>query len=82
LLYFFTVSENEEKTCKQLEKINSIPSIDSWLIKYQQSLYTKSTVSEINTQNIRLNHQYRNLPSLMPIINAEKLKTITLNTWS
>lgn len=65
-----------------MEKINSIPSIDSWIIKYQQNLYTKNTGSEAITQNIQLNHQHINLPSLMPIVNVDQLKSITLNTWS
>jgi len=65
-----------------VENINSIPTVDSWLIKYQQSLYTRSTGSETNTKNLQLNYQYRNLPSLAPITNFDKLKSITLNTWS
>lgn len=64
-----------------MEKINSIPSIDSWIIKYQQNLYTKNTGSEAITQNIQLNHQNINLPSLMPIVNVDQLKSITLNSW-
>jgi len=65
-----------------VESINSIPTIDSWLIKYQQNLYTKSTGSETNTKNLQLNYQYRNLPSLVPIANFDKFKSITLNTWA
>lgn len=65
-----------------MERINAIPSIDSWLIKYQQNSYTKNTGSKINIQNIQLNNQYKDLPSLMPIVNIEQLNTITLNTWS
>jgi len=64
-----------------VENINSIPTIDSWLIKYQQNLYTRSTGSETNTKNFQSNYQYRNLPSLAPISNFDKLKSITLNTW-
>lgn len=82
IIKYFNVSENEKKICRQVEKINSIPSIDSWLIKFQQNLFTKNTGSEINTQNIQLNHQYKDLPSLMPIVNIEQLNTIALNTWS
>lgn len=64
-----------------MEKINSIPLIDTWLIKNQQNLYTKNINSETNIQNIPLN-QYRHLPSLMPIVNVDQLRNITLNTWS
>ncbi|XP_060840684.1 zinc finger matrin-type protein 5-like [Rhopalosiphum padi] len=74
--------ENKKKICKQVENINSIPTIDSWLIKYQQNLFTKTTSSETNTKNLQLNYQYRNLPSLAPIADFDKLKSITLNTWS
>ncbi|VVC33321.1 Zinc finger C2H2-type,U1-C, C2H2-type zinc finger,Zinc finger, CCCH-type [Cinara cedri] len=74
--------ENEKNNCKQVEKINAIPSIDSWLVKYQQNLYIKTTGSETNTKNIQLNHLFKNLPSLMPIVDADRLKNITLNTWS
>lgn len=63
-----------------MEKINSIPSINSWLIKYQQNSYSK--IADSDTKTIQLNHQYRNLPSLMPIVNVDQLKNITLNTWS
>lgn len=65
-----------------MDQINSIPLIDTWLIKNQHNLYTKNTNSEANIQNIQLNHQYRHLPSLMPIVNVDQLKTIKLNTWS
>lgn len=65
-----------------MENINSIPTIDSWLIKYQQNLFTKTTSSEANTKNLQLNYQYTNLPSLAPIANFDKLKNIILNTWS
>jgi len=65
-----------------VEKINSIPTVDSWLIKYQQNLYTRSAGSETNTKNLQLNYQFRNLPSLAPIANFDKLKSINLNTWS
>jgi hypothetical protein len=64
-----------------VEKVNAIPSIESWLLKYQQKLYIKSIDIETNIQNIQLNHQLRNLPSLMPVVNVDQLKTITLNTW-
>lgn len=64
-----------------MEKINAIPSIDSWLIKYQKKIYTKSTICEADNLNIQLNHQYKNLPSLMPIVSADHFKNIKLNTW-
>lgn len=78
----FNVSENEKKICKKVEKINAIPSIDSWLVKYQHNLYSKTTGSDTNIKNIQSNHQYTNLPSLMPIVDVVQLKNITLNTWS
>lgn len=65
-----------------MENINSIPTIDSWLIKYQQNLFTKTPSSETNTKNLQLNYQYKNLPSLAPIANFDKLNNIILNTWS
>lgn len=77
----FNVPEHQKKISKQVEKINAIPSIESWLLKYQQKLYIKNIGSETNIQNIQLNHQYRNLPSLMPLVNVDQLKTITLNNW-
>lgn len=80
--YLIFFSENQKKICRQVENINSIPTFDSWLIKYQQNLYTRGTDSETNTKNFQLNYQYRNLPSLAPIANFDKLKNITLNTWS
>lgn len=77
------VSENENKISRQAKKIKEIPSIDSWLLNYQQNLYTKSTVGETNNQNIKLIHQYSiDIPSLMPLVNIDQLKTITLNNWS
>lgn len=75
-------SENEKKVSKQLETIISIPTIDSWLIKYQNNLYNKNTGSDINIYNIQLDHLYKYSSSLMPIVNADQLKNITLNTWS
>lgn len=74
--------ENQIKNCEQIEKINAIPSIDSWSINYQHNLYAKNTSIETNFQNIQLNQQHRNLPSLMPIVNVDHLKTIQLNTWA
>jgi len=82
IINHLNVSENKNKIFKQVEKINAIPLIDSWLIKYQQNLYTKNIGSEDNTQNIQLQHQFRHLPSLMPIVNIDQLNTTTLNTWS
>lgn len=76
------VSENENKISRQAKKIKAIPSIDSWLLNYQQNLYSKSIIGETNTQNIQLLHQYKDIPSLMPIVNIDQLKTITLNNWS
>lgn len=64
-----------------MEKINEIPLIDTWLIKHQHYLYTKSVGSETSIHNTQLNHQYKSLPSLMPIVNVDQLKTIKLNTW-
>lgn len=81
-LLHFNVPEQQKKISKQVEKTNAIPSIDSWLLKYKQKLYTKNIDCETNIQNIQLNHQYRNLPSLMPVVNVDQLKTITLNSWS
>lgn len=51
-------------------------------MKYQQNLHATISSIETNTQNIQLNHKFRNLPSLMPIVNVDQLKTISLNTWS
>ncbi|XP_025411629.1 zinc finger matrin-type protein 5-like isoform X2 [Sipha flava] len=73
--------EHQQKIFREVEKVNAIPSIESWLLKYQQKLYIKSIDIETNIQNIQLNHQLRNLPSLMPVVNVDQLKTITLNTW-
>lgn len=77
----FYVSENQTKIDRQLEKINAIPLVDSWLIKYQQNLYSESSSSETNIQKVQLNHHYTNLPSLMPMVDVDQLKTIKLNTW-
>lgn len=82
--YYIYFSENKIKIYRQVEKINAVPLIDTWLIKHQHYLYTRSSGCETSggVQNTQLNHQHRNLPSLMPIVNVDQLKNIELNTWS
>ncbi|XP_050436973.1 zinc finger matrin-type protein 5-like isoform X2 [Adelges cooleyi] len=79
-LIYLIQQEYAEKKYKQQQKINSIPSITSWQIKYQKDFYNNNIERETSAQNIELNLQGEKLPSLMPV-NVEQLKNLQLNTW-